>query len=390
MAVHVGGKGPGHLARSPGFYLPGYMASQSDGFWFDLRRRDSMFQQSVGPTPADDPGEPIGLALDQRLWGGQTLPQVVAGAAELVANGDFATNLDGWTDADSGTGESSWLSGSMRLVGVDTSNRAIRRQTLTTVAGRRYQVSVDASVVSSSGQMRIGTTVGGTELLADTTVPSGAPPLVRYFTATTTSSTISLQAISGEVLINSISVREVSRHSALQATDASRPTFGGDSGASFNGTAHNLLTGYTAGSGANFLVARVTVPASIAATQAIMGVNAAANEACRIAVATTGALRVAVGTDSALDSTGVDLRGRTVVVGLTFDGSSVRWFSDGSIVGSVAQNGLPNTTIPLRIGANNSNGTAGSFFGGSIQTVLAGREFLDEARFRQIANALAA
>lgn len=50
-----------------------------------------------------------------------------------------------------------------------------------------------------------------------------------------------------------------------------------------------------------------------------------------------------------------------------------------------AQNGTPTTSTPFRIGGNNNNGTAGSFYGGAIAEAWVGREFITASRANQIA-----
>ncbi len=63
--------------------------------------------------------------------------------ADLVTNGDFPTDLTGWTDADTGTGVSSWVSAVMRLNG-GASGNAIRHQTIAGLTiGRVYQIRFD-------------------------------------------------------------------------------------------------------------------------------------------------------------------------------------------------------------------------------------------------------
>jgi hypothetical protein len=185
------------------------------------------------------------------------------------------------------------------------------------------------------------------------------------------------------------SIREVSRQSAIQATDASRPTFGGDGGAGFDGTADNLLTGYTAGSGANFLVARVTMPASLASDRIVLGTQGASDGRFWLGFDTTGKIIGGVGANSGSVIVGASSYfSQTIVIGLSNDGANVRLFGPEGLAYSGAQSGAVNTTVPLRIGARNNNGTAADFWPSNGQVALAGREFIDEARFRQIANAL--
>lgn len=176
-----------------------------------------------------------------------------------------------------------------------------------------------------------------------------------------------------------------SPRNADQATAGSRPSYQ-TTGASFDGTADNLLTGYTAGAGANFIVAKVTVPASISANPVFLGAATAANR-CHMGVdSTTGQLRIGLGSQLATVGT-TDRRGQTVVFGISWNGTTARFYDGGTLIEN-AQSGTPTTTTPLRIGSMNNSGTASSFWPGHIGDAVAGREFLTLDRFNQIAAGL--
>ena len=62
--------------------------------------------------------------------------------ADLITNGDFATDISGWTDQSIGTGSIAWnASGYMELTSTDISNRGKASQAITTVVGQSYQVT---------------------------------------------------------------------------------------------------------------------------------------------------------------------------------------------------------------------------------------------------------
>src|SRR5690606_7271653 len=82
--IAASGLGLTPLSKGGGIDLNAFMAAQSDGLWFDFTQTDRLFQENVGPTPANDPGEVIGLAMSQRVWGGKTLAELLAGQPELV------------------------------------------------------------------------------------------------------------------------------------------------------------------------------------------------------------------------------------------------------------------------------------------------------------------
>lgn len=179
-----------------------------------------------------------------------------------------------------------------------------------------------------------------------------------------------------------------SPRNATQATAAAKPKYQ-TTGAAFDGVDDNLLTGYTAGAGANFIVAKVTVPGTLSAIQVIAGAANGAAERCWVGVDnTTGFLRCGVG--ASLTHLGTtDLRGlANVPVGLSFNGSTVRVFVGSAQEYEGAQTGVPTVVHPIRLGSNNNVGAASSMFGGTITSIAAGREFIDLARFNQIASQL--
>lgn len=175
---------------------------------------------------------------------------------------------------------------------------------------------------------------------------------------------------------------------ATQSTISFRPKYQ-TTGAAFDGTDDNLLTGYTAGSGANFLVAKMTLPAIVPGNRVAVGVTTGTDRFF-IGYASTGRIGGGVGANTFPTIVGtVDRQGQTVVCAITCDGSTVRLFDgQAGMVYEAAQSGAINTSLALRVGAVNSSGTAATFLDGSLSHVLAGREFLDLARFNQIANAL--
>lgn len=177
-------------------------------------------------------------------------------------------------------------------------------------------------------------------------------------------------------------------HNATQSTASLRGLYQ-TTGDKFDGADDNLLTNYTAGSGANFIVALVTVPAVISATGLLFG--ASAGTRFYVGFDTSGRVCGGIGNDSISTVVGTsDQRGKEIVCALTCDGSSVRLFSDAAQEYSAAQNGAVQSAIACRLGAQNASGSAGNFFGGSIKKLVAGRQFLDLSTYLKIRSALLA
>jgi hypothetical protein len=348
------------------------MAAQSDGCWFDFVASDRHFQESVGPTPADDPNEVIGLSLSQRLWGGKTLPESVAAQPELKAAG--ATGLAGSaTVATYNT-----ATGVGTVTRVDGANQS--SVTLSVTLGRTYRL--DLSVSTGTVQIRDGT--------AFMTVMAALAATTRQeIFVTPATSTITLTSPSGTAGFTVQSLKEVSRYVAAQPTTSLKPKVQA-TGAEFDGSDDNLLTTYRAGSGANFILARVSLPATLSGTPVIGGAAVNATDRFYLAlIGSTGVLGAGAGSSSpgSLQG-GPDLRGRTVVVGISAGAGTVRLFADGQQVAEAAYTGTLTQTVPMMVGALNTNGTATNFFGGSVKAVAVGRQLLDLATFNQIASQL--
>lgn len=368
------------LSRSQGggFSLAAFMASQADGFWYDFASTDRLFQENVGPTPADEPNEVIGLALSQRLWNGQSLAAYLAVQPELVTDPSF-NNSVAWTP------QTGWSVTGGQAVASSVAAFGLLNQSLTVPAGRLCRMEIVVSSVSAGGiRLRL---MGGAEHTAATRTAPGT--YVEYLIAGG-NTTVALQAggsgFTGTV--DSISVKEVSRYPATQATAGSRPAFQ-TTGAEFDGTDDNLLTGYVAGAGANFIVAKVTVPGSISANPAFLGAaDAGPTNRCHMgADSTTGQLRIGLGSQLATVGT-VDRRGQTVVFGMSWNGTTVRLY-DGGLLIEGAQSGSSTTVTPFRLGSINTAGVAsGGRWPGSLGDAVAGREFLTLERFNQIASQL--
>lgn len=365
-----------------GFSLDAYLASLSDGYYFDTTKLDRFFQESIGPTLADDVGEAMGLALDQRTWGGQTLAQVAAAQPELVANGGFDTDLTGWSAAASSAPSTVVWSAGAAVTQTDGIANARLRSIITTVVGKTYRVYSTGTL-----GLQVGTTAGASDISGG--AYGAFSGTYRYFTAVGTTTHLSIISATNGLTLDNVSVKEVPGNHALQATGTLKPVRQ-TAGAKFDGSDDNWLSPYLNASGNNFVVALLTVPASLAAAQYFVGAYDATPNRFRLGFTTAGLLTGAIGSDASTLIGTTDRRGQTLVVGMSCDGTTMRLFEDNAEIVTAAQAGVPTTSVAHRIGAYNNAGTATGFFGDAVKRIVAGRDALTLARYQQIRSALLA
>lgn len=175
-------------------------------------------------------------------------------------------------------------------------------------------------------------------------------------------------------------------HDAQQATTGFKPTYQAGGVSRFDGLDDNLAPNYALQDGPNFVVARVTVVPN-ATTQVILGVNGPGDaNRLRLGIVGAGQLRVSF---AGVDLTGTaDLRGQTVVVGLSAVSGELRLFVGDQQEATSTATGHFETAIKPFIGARNNNGVPANFFGGDIHALVVGRQTLDLDLFKQIASKL--
>ena len=370
------------LGAGHNFSLASFMANQADGLWYDFTKTDRLFQENVGPTPAQETNDAIGLALDQRTWGGKTLAQMIAAAPELLVPGSWAMSVAGGTSTATES-----PAGSLNFQ-ADGTNQARGDQSFATVVGKVYRVVATASAAATPN-LFVGTTQSGTSIL-NVTVSAGTTKEF-YFTATSTTTWVRFARTgtsASPCVVSGASCKLVSNYAATQSSSTLKPTFQ-TTGAKFDGSDDNLLTGYLAGAGANFIVARVTVPASISANQVIAGASGGATGRTFVSIDTAGRPSGGVGNNGVGVIVGAsDLRNSEAIIGVSYDGNNVRLFANAAQEYTGAQSGTPITSVGYAIGATGAAGGSSSFFGGAVKRIVAGREFLSLTRYQQIRSEL--
>lgn len=217
-----GGSGP-----APAFSPSTLYSSGSQGIWLDPSDLSTMFSDRAGTTPVTTPGTVVGLRLDKSKG-------LVLGA-ELVTNGTFPVNTNGWT------AQSATLSVDterLKVVTVAAGNGAT--QVLSgLVVGKTYKISLDVTVGGSAWAILLGLAFGQGQGFSSGIV-SGSQTYSRIYTHTNAANNVfSLySADAGTTFWDNISVRELPGNHAVAPTDAARPVYGVEP----KGGRRNLLT----------------------------------------------------------------------------------------------------------------------------------------------------
>jgi len=114
-----------------------------------------------------------------RIWSDDVLVSAEVVGTTLT-NTDFTSNITGWTVADEAGASSTWLSGAiyktLSLVGTGTKKAQVY-QTVSIAAGdagKRHTLQVSTLAYSNECVLRVGTTVGGEELVGPITLRPGS------------------------------------------------------------------------------------------------------------------------------------------------------------------------------------------------------------------------
>lgn len=344
----------------------------------DFAYTDRHWQDVTGQTLADDAGEPIALAMDSGTWAGRTLAGEVAAQPELKGTGTigmFGSTTPATYNPSTGVG-------SVSRTTYPTDQSYV---SFPVTIGAYYEVDVENFGVfglalrpNSGGAIVAALPLGRSKMRVASTTS------VMLFTCGTNANTTNFTVHS---------FKAVPGNHGIQATGTSRPARQAGGVSRYDGAADNLLTSFLAQSGPMTLLYHGTVPASLAAVQVLMGSSGSSANRCWIGVNTSGLLCAGVGsqTESTIVGT-TDVRGKSIVAALTFDGSTVTLFLrvDGAVSQeySAAQASTPTTAIPFRLGAMNNNGTAGSFAAIDANSFKAAHRAMTLTEFAQIATKL--
>ena len=136
--------------------------------------------------------------------------------SQLIVNGDFKSDLSGWSNGSSAGGTIAWNSGQYMDL-IYTSGTVRANQVFNTVVGKRYRVTMDnvgAKEFFAYGPGTLGTVSAGGKLDA-------------IFTATATSTTLSLRIFSaGTAKVDNVRIQKLSPfNDIIKPADVPTPIF---------------------------------------------------------------------------------------------------------------------------------------------------------------------
>ncbi len=339
---------------------------------YDSSALDRMWQESTGQTPAVL-ASPVGLIVGREKQAAKTFAQVMAGQPELFVPGSS-------TDASVAPGSSSESPPGTITVTGDGTNTGRRRFTIPTVAGKSYQISLLVS--SSAFGVQIGSSAGTGNILG-VTLTNG--PLVQTvsFVATTALTHVQFSKTAAVATTGTVqSIKEVPAHYASQASAGARPVLQSD-GLKFDGSDDNLLTDWFAQTGANCIIAQVSVPATVVVNQVLAGAEVSGAGGFWLGIGTDGRLRGKLGDAGSVSFASADYRGQTIIAALSANGLTGNGFVQEASY-PITGSGTINPAQSWRAGALQNNGVPAGFFGGSIKRLAFGKISIDLAQFQQI------
>ncbi len=215
------------LGKWPGLFTPAkFFANGEQGAWYDPSDLTTLFQDAAGTVPVTADGDPVGLMLDKRAWGGKTLEQVLEDQPELNPNPGPFTSTGGYTASN----------GTLAIVddAIEQTTATAASSTcsipISTTVGKTYFLEYEArrgtssSVGIAAGTSPTGGAIGNV-VITSNVLTSG----VIIFTATTTTTyllLINYQAVSGRTgYVRRLSCKEIPGNHATQVTTAARPTY---------------------------------------------------------------------------------------------------------------------------------------------------------------------
>lgn len=384
-------------AKIGGDFVRAIFADGTDGFYFDLTKTDRTWQAVNNAVLADDASELIGLAFEGSKWDGRLLDAELSTLTDKITNGDNESALFtsaygsvGGTNgtvaqsadfASSGTKSAKFLCNTASSVAHYITAGLIPANTAIYVRGKVY-VPTGSLATFKAVDINDGSWIPSLTTTKDQWVSFVAARAAKATSWNLAFGNNDPQSINGQAFyIDDLEIYAVPGNHGQQATSGARPSRQAGGLARFDGSDDNLLT--TLNPAASFSVmfkGKVT-----SASKIVMGSRASTDTRFFLGTDASGLLAGGVGAqDVATIKGGSDIRATVGVGALVCDGATVTLYWNGSPVYSGALSGSINTTIPLRLGAFNDNGSAGSFADADIYHALAIKKALSAAQVAAI------
>lgn len=377
---------PGRLLGSVkvGTVIPLASIFATGGMLKSVNYLDRQFQDSTGTTAVSANDNPVGLALGYAQWGGKTLAEVIAGQPELVANGTFVSDTSGWVVL--GGGSIAWHP-SGGIACSDVADLDCNAQTnFTAIAGRKYNFSWDVKSSNGIWLARIRNSAdferyGGSAVGSFRAIPTvgGVAGTVNLIEASANSTTV----------FDNVSVKEIPGKHATQSTTNFRPVYKTAENGHwfFDGSDDSWLDTFLMGQ--EGMLAFDGTPTGT--SDVFIGAKDTTNGNGYLGNNASGAICGAVGSDgfsTIVDSTGTDRSNTRILALLKWSATQnlVQLKVDNVLVYSGPKTGAVSTTVPIREGALNSNGTANSFFAGRAKMFYAHNRMTTDAEDTAIFN----
>ena len=203
---------PGGQSR---FSPASIFASGAEGAWFRPNLTDVAFVDNNGQTPNPAANQTVGLLFD--------VSQGLARGPNLITNGDFTSDISGWSSFQGST--LSHTGDALRIVGNGSLGFPGANQSISTILGRWYEVFYDctSSLVGnagvelspnvSAGSGGFGWYAGGVGLKTAYGPALAATMWVRPI----------CDNANANFVADNVVAREIAGHHASQATAANRP-----------------------------------------------------------------------------------------------------------------------------------------------------------------------
>jgi hypothetical protein len=334
--------------RSGGGFSPASLFADSNGIWYDRSDIDTLFQDAAGTTPVTTAGQLDALKLDKSQ--GLVLgPEFADVSSFIMTNATSTQNI-------------------IEVVPTEGFYQ-ISFATSGATASRRYRLQA----LSPNNSTDFVTTDGTKSYI----LYANAGTIIRFSEAF-------LSSDSGSIAFTAITAKLLPGNHATQSTTGltSRyqvSPFGSeyDGNDDFSATPFNPTLAGT-------IAVRMR---SDTASRVAFGSQSASNGRCYIGLASDGSLAGGIGEQATSVIKGsTDIRDAWTTGILTWDGTTVTLYQDGVSVYSAAQVGAVNTTIAMREGALNNNGTAAAFHKGRIAQSIVLDRVMTAAEIASITN----